>query len=50
MLGSKSGVIFRYATTPSTNTASTATKTVSGFFTLNLTIERSSLGTAPHNR
>ena len=47
MLGSRSGVIFRYATTHSTNTA---TKTVSGFFTLNLTIERSSLGTALHNR
>ena len=36
MLGSRSGVILRYATTPSTIMARTATKTVSGFFTLNL--------------
>ena len=34
MLGSRSGVIFRYATTPSTIMPSTVTKIVSGFFTL----------------
>ena len=34
----RSGVIFRYATTPSTNMASTATNTVRGFFTLNFGI------------
>ena len=38
MSGSRSGVIFVYATTPSTRMASTATNTVSGFFTLNFGI------------
>ena len=34
MLGNRSGVIFRYATTPNTMIPSTVTKTVNGFFTL----------------
>ena len=38
MLGIRSGVIFRYDTTPNTTTANTTTKTVSGFFTLNFAI------------
>ena len=38
MLGIRSGVIFRYDTTPNTTTANTTTKTVSGFFTLNFVI------------
>jgi hypothetical protein len=44
MLGSRSGVIRVYATTPSTSTAITATKTVNGFFTLNLDINGSFMG------
>ena len=46
-MGSRSGVILRYATTPSTTTASTTTNTVSGFFTLNFAIVPLLLGTRP---
>ena len=49
MLGSRSGVILRYATTPSTTIASTTTKTVSGFFTLNFAILLLLCGHTPQN-